>query len=242
MLAKPATRWGAFGIHLAISVIIFIVLAAIIVFAWYPGFLFRTDGGWQGIRLIAGIDLVLGPLLTLIVYNRTKKSLPFDLAIIAAVQVTALAAGCWLVYQERPIAVVFADQRFSTMSQNSFTFNGIDPDAIALLSASRKPVWIFADSIPSMPGESAIENFNRLGPRHLRIEDYAPFEQHAYKLETLGFLKIEGEAALPPEGHLRYYKMLSRYFEGYLLMDLQNWKVVKTILTNSTDIYGVSAK
>ncbi|MBT8149381.1 MAG: hypothetical protein KJO24_05585, partial [Gammaproteobacteria bacterium] len=126
MLAKPETRWGAFGIHLAISALLFCVLAAIIIFTWYPGFLFRTDGGWQGIRLIAGIDLILGPLLTLIVYNKAKDSLAFDLAVIAVVQVTALAAGCYLVYQERPIAVIYADNKFSTMSKNSFAFYGLD--------------------------------------------------------------------------------------------------------------------
>ena len=115
MLATPHSRWAAFAIHLALSAFVFIALAAVIIFVWYPGFLFQTDGGWQGIRLIAGIDLILGPLLTLIVYNKAKKSLPIDLSIIALVQISALCAGSYLVYQERPLAIIFADNKFITM-------------------------------------------------------------------------------------------------------------------------------
>ena len=55
----------AFLIHFGISLIVFIVLAAIMRLVWYPGDLFWMDGGWQGMQLIAPIDLVLGPALTL---------------------------------------------------------------------------------------------------------------------------------------------------------------------------------
>lgn len=72
-------RYQAFAIHLGLSFLIFIVLASLIVFYWYPGFLFATDGGWQGIRLIAGVDLVIGPCLTLLLYKRGKPGLKFDM-------------------------------------------------------------------------------------------------------------------------------------------------------------------
>lgn len=71
-------RFQAFGIHLLISFILFLFLAAIIKFFWYPGLLFETEGGWEGIKLIAGVDLVIGPLLTLIVYNIKKPELKQD--------------------------------------------------------------------------------------------------------------------------------------------------------------------
>lgn len=241
MSRRPETRWGAFGIHLAISAVIFLALAALIVIAWYPGFLFRTDGGWQGIRLIAGIDLVLGPLLTLIVYDRAKKSLPFDLAVIGFVQASALAIGCWLVYNERPIAVVFADNKFSTLSKNSFAFNGIDPSTIDLIRSGDKPVWIFAPKAPPMPGETELENFNRLGPAHLRVENYLPLQDHFAELAPAGTLQIEGDIAYQPDEQRRYYRMISRYYEGYLVFDLERRRVDRLVLTNSTESYGVTA-
>lgn len=110
----PETRWTAFAIHLALSAAIFAALLAVIVLLLFPGGLFTVAGGWQGIRLIAGVDLVLGPLLTLIVYNvaKPRRELIRDLSIIASVQVAALAAGMWIVYLQRPVAVTWVHDRF----------------------------------------------------------------------------------------------------------------------------------
>lgn len=111
MHIRGLNRWQAFGIHLLISLIIFLVLLAIIVYSWFPGFLINA-GGWQGIKIIAGIDLVLGPLLTLIVFNPKKKELPRDLTIISLIQVICLSVGVWIVNQERPLAIVFHEDSF----------------------------------------------------------------------------------------------------------------------------------
>ena len=65
--------------------------------------MFIHFGGYQGIIIIAGVDLVLGPLLTLIVFNRSKASLKIDLSIIACLQLGALIYGVWEVFHQRPI-------------------------------------------------------------------------------------------------------------------------------------------
>ena len=49
--------------------------------------------------LVVGIDVVLGPLLTLIVFHPKKKSLIWDLAVIVAVQLGALGYGVWVMAQ-----------------------------------------------------------------------------------------------------------------------------------------------
>lgn len=102
MVFNVKNRWQAFGIHLFISILIFLVLLSIIIFVWYPG-IFIQVGGYQGIQIVAGVDLILGPLLTLTVFNLKKKSLKMDLSIIALIQLAALSAGVWLVYNERPV-------------------------------------------------------------------------------------------------------------------------------------------
>ena len=78
------------------SLAIFAALAYLVVEIWYPDFFFLTDGGWQGLRLLLGVDLVLGPLLTLIVYRNGKPGLRMDLTMIGIVQASCLAAGVWL--------------------------------------------------------------------------------------------------------------------------------------------------
>ncbi len=115
-------RFGAFLIHLAISLAIFAVLAWLVVYVWYPDFFFASDGGWQGIRIIVLVDLVLGPLLTLVVFNRNKPraELRRDLSIIATFQTVCLAAGTWVVYSERPLALVYVDGQFYSMSAEDY--------------------------------------------------------------------------------------------------------------------------
>ena len=85
------TRLNAFLIHFSISLVIFFILLYFILVQWYPQPLFSTDGGWRVIRIIAVVHLMLGPLLTLIVFKPGKKGLKFDLSMIALVQVLAFS-------------------------------------------------------------------------------------------------------------------------------------------------------
>ena len=114
------SRHRAFLIHLGISLTIFGLLAYLVARVWYPDFFFYTDGGWQGLRLLLGVDLVLGPLLTLIVYRAGKPGLRFDLTVIGVLQTTCLAVGAWIVHGERPLAVVYVDGSFYSITAQSF--------------------------------------------------------------------------------------------------------------------------
>lgn len=114
------SRYAAFGIHLGISLVIFVLLSTIIVLFWYPDYFFELDGGWEGLRLILGVDLVLGPLLTLIVFNKDKPELKTDLAIIGVLQMVCLAGGMYVVWSERPLALVYVDGHFYSMSADAW--------------------------------------------------------------------------------------------------------------------------
>ena len=114
------SRYSAFGIHLCISLAIFLILGAIIVLRWYPDYFFELDGGWEGLRLILGVDLVLGPLLTLFVFNAAKPEIKTDMAIIGALQLACLAGGMYVVWSERPLAMVYVDGHFYSMSADSW--------------------------------------------------------------------------------------------------------------------------
>lgn len=136
------SRFTAFAIHLGISVAIFLALLMVIVFIWYPGVYFATDGGWQGIRLIAAIDVVLGPLLTLIVFRSGKPGLRRDLTIIGIVQTMALSFGIWIVHSERPVLVVFAHDRFVTLNREQVA--RAEDRAIAMVKqAERLPEYAY---------------------------------------------------------------------------------------------------
>ena len=98
------SRFSAFSIHLGISFLIFLLLAYLVVFQWYPGIFFDNDGGWRGMRIIVAVDLVLGPLLTLVVFKAGKPGLRTDLTLIGLFRLYACvpAPGSFMVRDHWP--------------------------------------------------------------------------------------------------------------------------------------------
>lgn len=112
------TRWKASGFHFAISFAVLASLFTIILFRWYPPALFGMAKAGPLLAVLAGVDLVLGPLLTLIIYRPGKRGLKFDLVVIAILQVAALTFGLHTVWQSRPAYIVATTDRFHLVFAN----------------------------------------------------------------------------------------------------------------------------
>lgn len=144
---KSLNRWQAFSIHFAISVAVFLVLVALMVMFWFPGELFFLDGGWQGLKLVALIDLVLGPALTLVLWNTKKKSLVFDICVVGAFQIAALAYGFATTYDQRTVAMVFSESNFVSVSNADLN----EADSILLeKDATPVPLSELTDTHPAV--------------------------------------------------------------------------------------------
>ena len=94
MTLASLNRWKASALHLALSAAIGVAVVALMLALWYPQPYFAAMGGDTLILLLIGVDVVIGPLITLIVFDPKKKSLRFDLAVIAVLQLAALVYGC----------------------------------------------------------------------------------------------------------------------------------------------------
>lgn len=141
---RPASfRWKAFAIHLALSLVVLGFLLYLLFVHWFPGYLFDTDGGWQALRVIAGVDIVLGPLLTLIAANPAKstRELRQDFSLIALVQVCALSAGTWLAWDNRPWAMLWYDGMVYAMPWSAMRD---EPRAVARIEelSPESPHWV----------------------------------------------------------------------------------------------------
>ena len=137
-------RWKAGGIHFLISLVVFCFLLSLILLVWYPGLLFDLNGGWEGLRIVIGVDLILGPVLTLIVYKVGKPSLKFDLTAIAVFQSLCLVAGVWVVYEERPVVLAFEYDAIYSLSYREF--KQYDNDLAALEAfAGQYPKQVFIE-------------------------------------------------------------------------------------------------
>lgn len=108
----PSPRINAFLIHLLASVIVALMALALVFGVWYPAPLQKAVGVTQIYFLVILVDLVVGPLLTLIIYKPGKKSLKFDLTVIVYIQLAALTYGLSSVAEGRPVWLVYSVDRF----------------------------------------------------------------------------------------------------------------------------------
>ena len=104
--------------HLAISATLATLVFLAIYLVWFPDVLFEGAGGRDLFLLIACVDVTLGPLITFIVFVPGKKGLKLDLAVIGTVQLAALVYGVWVMFEARPVYIVFATDRFDLVRAN----------------------------------------------------------------------------------------------------------------------------
>lgn len=100
-------RLRAGGIHFVFSFAVVLLFWAVARFLFYPGVLSRL-GLYDGFLILVLVDIILGPLLTTVVYDSQKKSLKFDLSIIVLLQLGALIYGISLVYSQKPCVMVLS--------------------------------------------------------------------------------------------------------------------------------------
>jgi hypothetical protein len=133
------TCWSAAGIHLGISAVVAAIVLALIYMVWYPAPYFESMGGQQLVLVVVGVDVAIGPLLTLIIFKSGKPGLRFDLGVIAFLQSMALAYGVSVAAQARPVYSVFVVDRFETVAANA-----IDPDELAKVTRTefKSPPWL----------------------------------------------------------------------------------------------------
>lgn len=127
------TRFKASGLHLLISVVIALVMIFLVFYVWYPGGFYKLLGVDTIYLILMGVDVCLGPLLTLAVYKAGKKGLKFDLAMIAIVQFGALLYGAYIVFIARPVFNVFEDDVFKVTLASEIDAKN--------LAQAKNPAW-----------------------------------------------------------------------------------------------------
>jgi hypothetical protein len=107
-------RLKASAIHLSASLVVAAIAAALVFGIWYPYPYREISGGRELFLLLVTVDVVLGPLITLAVFNRIKPlaELKRDLLIVVLLQLGALGYGLWTVSVARPVHLVFEIDRF----------------------------------------------------------------------------------------------------------------------------------
>ncbi len=149
-------RLRAAGIHLCISLGI-AALSALLVFAlWYPYPYREISSGRELFLLVVTVDVILGPLITLAIFNRAKPraELKRDLGIIGFIQLAALLYGLWTVFIARPVHLVFEYNRFRVV-------HALDvPEALEAKMGAHTYPWGRPSVLALRPFANADEEYN----------------------------------------------------------------------------------
>ncbi|GLQ48466.1 fimb protein [Dyella lipolytica] len=116
-------RWKAATIHLLISVLLAALIGALLYFVWFPSPYSSAAGANGLILLLMGVDVCIGPLLTLLVVNRDKaaKLLRLDLTVIGVLQAIAFGYGLHVIISARPVFIVAEVDRLVMVSANQLS-------------------------------------------------------------------------------------------------------------------------
>jgi hypothetical protein len=114
------SRLKAFSIHITVSACIAASVTTLMLLLWYAPPFFSALGGKQVLMILLGVDVTLGPLITLIIFNtlKSRRALTFDLSVIAILQSAALIYGMSVVFEARPVFVVFSKDSFDLVTAN----------------------------------------------------------------------------------------------------------------------------
>ena len=244
------SRWKAALIHLSISAVVAAAVLALMLLVWYPYPLFAAVGGQQILMILLGVDVTLGPLITLAIFNLKNKSLralKFDLAVIAALQTAALLYGMGIVFQARPVYVAFSKDSFDLVTANLLSDEDI---AKAALPEYRTlpltgPVYIYTE----MPANIKERNEVVLGafsgkdlPHYPQY--YQPFAEHmtaaglaARPLSMLRKMNPDRTADIEdairasgrPERDLGYLPLRAKHEDLSVLVGISDGKVLATL-------------
>lgn len=249
----PLSRGAAFSYHVAISLLVFSSLVAMMLLFWFPGDLFFIDGGWQGLKLVAMVDLVLGPALTLLLYKPGKPKLILDMSLIAGIQIAALVYGFYTTHQQRTLAVVFAEQTFFTVSaSDNLQANeqlrqlDIEPQPIPKASFMQIPLLltpepedsaqVLEDILNGYPGpQQRSDQYVALADHTSDMKKHALNDQRIEELGASAQIATALEKQSLQRDSVEFYSFKARYGDGVVIFDPQTARILDYIKTDNVD-------
>lgn len=144
----------AWLVHLALSLLVLLPVVLMILFWWFPKPFFQVRDAAHVLAILVGVHLVLGPMLTFIVYAPGKKGMKSDLWVIGGLQLAALIYGTFAIYTERPAYIVFAVDRYEALATKDVAFERVGMTGFGE-ALPGEPVYAFAQ----MPMGEAFQTF-----------------------------------------------------------------------------------
>jgi hypothetical protein len=206
-------------IHLFISFIIVTSLFLVVFYIWYPKPFFDISNTIEPLKLLILIDVIIGPLLTFIVYKKNKSTLVMDLSIIALLQIAAFLYGAYIIANGRPVLLVFNNGEFHYLVSKYIDEEKIKDDSFNPSTFSQ-PKYASLETLDALDIYNSISNLKKLDINNNTIKAsslttenmLAMFSKKAneikqleedYKSEDILFLQLDKDQA-------KYYVVFSQ--------------------------------
>ena len=171
------TRLTAAGIHFLGSAIIISLFLSVVYFIWYPQPFYIIHSVFDAVKVALVVDLILGPFLTLVIFNleKPRSELTRDISIIILIQLSALSWGMHITHKMRPVFFVFQDDTFYSLIKEDIDLETLNkkmnPPQIW-----QQPKWAYIE--PLSPEES----FQRMDDViHGKIVDGLMYQADKYR-------------------------------------------------------------
>ena len=182
-------RWLTVLLHLTVNLVLLAAVYVLLFKFWFPPPFFSASGGWQGFKLIAVMILLPGPLLSLVVAspNKRHRVLARDIGIIVLVQGLALVWSGYALYAQRPVAAVFWESEFYSVTDGELAEHGYSITDLDRFGHDL-PVWVYR------PKPASAEGLNKMleqvteqhVPPHHQIASFLPYRDHFSDLSWHG--------------------------------------------------------
>lgn len=176
----------AASLHFLASLFLATLAAALVFGVWYPYPYRELAGGRELFLLVVAVDVICGPVLTLIMYSPTKprSELGRDLGIVILIQLAALGYGLHVVWQARPVYLVQEVDRFKIIALPE-----LEAMEVAKLPGGLQPRWMDGPRTVAIRDPKDVEERNKVV-----LESAQGGRDYAERAEF--FLPYEGDAAL----------------------------------------------
>jgi len=239
------TRKNAFLIHFLLSALVVGTVVTVVFIFWYPQLYFKVVGAAEVLMILIVVDLVLGPLLTLILFKPGKWGLKFDISMVVAVQLVALVYGVHTLYQERPYYAVFVMDRFEILALRDIDQSKISDPALQS-KPWNQPIYVVATMPVDMKEQQRVLEetiFEGKPDIHLRPEYWSPYIDKAEAVSK-GARSLDQLLERRPDmqdeintvmqrsersGELAYVPIMGRQRVFSLVLDTRTWMPVDVI-------------
>lgn len=244
-------RLQAAAIHLCGSAAVAALAAALVFWVWYPEPYAWIAGGLGLFKLVVSSDLVIGPLLTLVVFDPSKRRtvLVRDLGVLVVLQLAALGYGLHTMFMARPVALAFEGTRFRVV-----TVSDVLVDELPQALPPFRHLPLTGPRLVNTADPTAADKLDAISkalaghdvgtrPRYWRPWDDAARRQVAQNAKSVQSLTERVPASAPllraalgalplPPAQVGYLPVLSRFQPAVALVDLKAGDIVGYVPVN----------